>query len=213
MAGPLVGLLASVAFLVFGLGVTASTDLEYQSLLPAVPTYILRSSTMGGAFIEWFIGPSALTPGLISASRVPLHPFAIAGFVGMLSNALALLPLGSTYRPEYALFSQLYDPLTLEFLNCFFPADTDGGRISVAMFGRRGTAVVKTFTAIILCGSGLFGLDDSGVLLSYVLLTILWQNELEAPVRNEVEELDFRRGCFAIAMAIFVVLILLPMPS
>lgn len=81
------------------------------------------------------------------------------------------------------------------------------------MFGRRGTAVVKTFMAIILCGSGLFGFDDSGLLLNYILLIVLWQNEIEAPARNEVEELDFGRGCFAIAISIFVVLILLPMPS
>ena len=92
-----------------------------------------------------------------------------------------------------------------------FSADTDGGRISVALFGRRGTVVVKTFTAIILCTSGLFGFDDSGLLLNYVLLTILWQNELEGPARNEVLELDFPRGCFAIAMALFVILTLLPM--
>jgi hypothetical protein len=110
-------------------------------------------------------------------------------------------------------FYQLCIPFTFEFLHKFIAADTDGGRISIAMFGRRGTAVVKTFTAVALCGSGLFGFDDSRLLLNYVLLTILWQNELEAPARNEVEELDFGRGCFAIAMAVCVVLILLPMPS
>jgi membrane-associated protease RseP (regulator of RpoE activity) len=113
IAGPLVGLIASVAFLTIGLSVTASTDLEYQSLLPTVPTYILRSSTMGGAFIEWFIGPNSLAPGSISSSRLPLHPFAIAGFIGMLSNALALLPLGSTYRLGYAVFLPTLYPFHL----------------------------------------------------------------------------------------------------
>ena len=91
--------------------------------------------------------------------------------------------------------------------------DTDGGRISIAMFGRRGTLLVKTLTAAILCGIGLFGFDDSGILLNYVLLIVIWQNELEAPVRNEVDELDFSRGFAAIISAIVVFMTLLPMQS
>jgi hypothetical protein len=81
------------------------------------------------------------------------------------------------------------------------------------MFGRRGTLLVKSLTALMLSAAGLFGFDDSGLLLSYVLMIIFWQNEIEAPARNEVEELDFRRGGFAIGMAIFAFLIILPMQS
>lgn len=80
------------------------------------------------------------------------------------------------------------------------------------MFGRRGTYVVKTFTAIILCAAGIFGLDDSRVLLMYVLYAFLWQRDLETPVANEVEELDFVRGAIAIGVAFFVALALLPFP-
>lgn len=31
-----------------------------------------------------------------AATQIPLHPIAIAGFVGMIINALDLLPIGST---------------------------------------------------------------------------------------------------------------------
>jgi hypothetical protein len=81
----------------------------------------------------------------------------------------------------------------------------------LAMFGRRGTYIVKTFTTLLLCGAGLFGFDGSGVLLTYALFAITCQHELEAPARNEVDELDFVRGAFGIVAALVVTLALLPM--
>jgi hypothetical protein len=89
--------------------------------------------------------------------------------------------------------------------------DTDGGRISLAMFGRRGAFVTKLFTTLILTAAGLFGLDDVNLLLAYVLYTLVWQRELETPVRNEVDELDISRGLLGIGTAIAVGLILIPM--
>ena len=83
----------------------------------------------------------------------------------------------------------------------------------MAMFGRRGAFVVKLFTTLILAASGLLGLDELNVLLAYVIFTLVWQRELESPVRNEVDEIDFSRGLLAIASAILVGLILIPMTS
>lgn len=79
------------------------------------------------------------------------------------------------------------------------------------MFGRRGAYIVKSFTASLLCLAGIFGFDESGVLLTYTLFAIIWQRELESPVHNEVEVLDFGRGAFGIAAAVLVALALLPM--
>lgn len=64
--------------------------------------------------------------------------------------------------------------------------DTDGGRISLAMFGRRGSFVVKLFTTLLLCAAGIFGLDEVNIFLTYVLFASIWQRELETPTRNEV---------------------------
>jgi hypothetical protein len=89
--------------------------------------------------------------------------------------------------------------------------DTDGGRISLAMFGRKGTYLVNTFTTILLCALGIFGFDESRILVVYVLFTVLWQRELESPARNEVEELDFPRGVLGIATCLLVALVLVPM--
>lgn len=89
--------------------------------------------------------------------------------------------------------------------------DTDGGRVAVAMFGRRGAYVVKTFTTLLLCVSGLFGLDQANIFLTYALFTAIWQRELETPTRNEADELDFARGLVGIFAALLVGLTLIPM--
>jgi hypothetical protein len=79
------------------------------------------------------------------------------------------------------------------------------------MFGRRGAYVVSVFTHILLCLIGLFGLDQSGIILAYNLFCIIWQRGPETPARNEVEELDVGRGAFGISTAIVVSLALTPM--
>jgi hypothetical protein len=80
----------------------------------------------------------------------------------------------------------------------------------LTVFGRQGTYLVNTFTVLLLCVAGLAGLDDSRILLLYVLFTLIWQHELETPARNEVDELDFPRGALAIASSLVVALAVLP---
>jgi len=96
-------------------------------------------------------------------------------------------------------------------LNRSFESDTDGGRIALAMFGRRGAFIVKFFTGILLCTLGILGFDESSVLLTYSLYSFIWQRELEAPARNEVEELDVPRASLAIASALLVTVALVPL--
>ena len=78
LSGPLVGLIGSFALLVDGLQVTSMMDINHIASLPSIPTYLLRASTLGGAFIEQFLGSGSLIPDATSSS-LPLHPFAIAG--------------------------------------------------------------------------------------------------------------------------------------
>jgi hypothetical protein len=47
--------------------------------------------------VEYFLGKGVLdSVGLSTglAAVIPLHPFAVSGYVGLILNALALLPLG-----------------------------------------------------------------------------------------------------------------------
>jgi membrane-associated protease RseP (regulator of RpoE activity) len=96
IAGPLAGLTTSLLFLVIGLIDMNSLSFTQFSELPVLPTFMLRSSALGGGLIEFFLGKGFLMQGLGGDNTfIPLHPFAITGFVGILANALALLPLGS----------------------------------------------------------------------------------------------------------------------
>ena len=115
---------------------------------------------------------------------IQLHPLALAGFGGLVINALSLLPLGNT----------------------------DGGRISVAFFGRSFSRVVQGTTLLGLVLSGFFGADNQDTLLCYAIYTQFFQKEPEVPCRNEVDELDTVRGFLAIGISVLVLLILTPLP-
>lgn len=97
IAGPTVGLLTSLGFLLTGLSVTASTDISQASSLPGLPVFMLQASALGGGLVEIFLGSGVLGQGVSPESALPLHPYAITGFLGVIANALALLPLGSKY--------------------------------------------------------------------------------------------------------------------
>ncbi len=96
MIGPLAGISVSLALLLHGLDLTSTMALGTQ--LPVLPVTLLRSSSLGGGLVEYFLGSTALLPGQGPAAVLPLHPYAIAGFLGLLTNALALLPLGRKFK-------------------------------------------------------------------------------------------------------------------
>jgi hypothetical protein len=90
--------------------------------------------------------------------------------------------------------------------------DTDGGRIALSLFGRRGTYLLKSATFFAICVIGLFGFDEARILIVYAMFTTLTQRELEAPVQNEVDEIDEGRALLGFMTAMLVTLTLLPMP-
>ena len=96
-AGPLAGVVASTIALAIGAQLTLVSD---PAILPALPLDILRQSTLGGAIIDNIIPGSLYVPdGAPTAGiTIPLHPIAIAGYVSLIVNALALLPIGSKYN-------------------------------------------------------------------------------------------------------------------
>ena len=98
IAGPFAGMAASLLLLYTGLSITISLDIAGQSQLPALPISLLQASALGGGLIESFLGNGVLTSTTPETSILPLHPFAIAGYIGLISNALSLLPLGRTSR-------------------------------------------------------------------------------------------------------------------
>ena len=94
-AGPLAGMAASVACLLIGLQLTQSVSLE--AALPVLPVEFVRSSSLGGGLVEFFLGKVALLQDQGPNAVIQLHPYAVAGFVGCIVNALAMLPLGRKF--------------------------------------------------------------------------------------------------------------------
>ncbi|VEU38817.1 unnamed protein product [Pseudo-nitzschia multistriata] len=129
-SGPLAGIVASSIALAIGAQLTIVAD---PATLPALPLEILRQSTLGGAIIDAILPGSLYVPDGAPTGGifVPLHPFALAGYVGLIVNALALLPIGTT----------------------------DGGRLTMALFDRAEKMSIGTLTLMALLWAGLFGSD------------------------------------------------------
>lgn len=106
MAGPLLGMLASLAALVVGSQLSVADDATY---FPALPMEFFRQSTLGGTIIDTIVKGSLYLPPGAPANEllVYLHPVAVAGFAGLFVNALAFLPIGSKYEQSSFLFCSL----------------------------------------------------------------------------------------------------------
>ncbi|KAL7457665.1 hypothetical protein ACHAWC_010441 [Mediolabrus comicus] len=187
VAGPLTGMICSIFVLSYGLILTATADPSAIQSFPGLPLAILRQSSLGGGLIDIFLGngvlnvpASAEAAQALASTMIALHPLAVAGFFGLLVNALALVPVGRT----------------------------DGGRVSMALFGRSGTQAV-TFVSLLLMF--VLGFSGSDLLLFYFGFVVFAQSELEIPLRNEIDDVDLSR-VFVASFAMFLMLLtLIPM--
>lgn len=181
VSGPVVGILASLTLLLTGLQMTNVADASVSAYFPSLPVALVKSSSLGGTIIETLTG-GALSP-LLGSDSLSLHPFAIAGYIGLLINALNLLPLGCT----------------------------DGGKMAHAVFGREGSSVFKTIAALAVLVSTFFGSDPNNILLGYFFLGPLGNSDFEIPCRDELEPLPLSRCFLAIGLWAFTLLTLYPL--
>jgi len=188
VVGPLAGIAVSLVYLYVGAEITALSGPEAYGNLPSLSLAVLRQSSLAGGILE------AISPGMLNIPdtagvglrsledvQVPLHPLAIAGYFGLLVNAVNLLPLGRT----------------------------DGGRVGLALFGRSGMQVAGFTTSVALVIQGIF--YGSDLLLFFFSFAAFFQNQLEIPQQNEVDDVDFSRVLLATAAGFLVLLTLIPM--
>eukprot|EP00798_Chlamydomonas_sp_ICE-L_P007411 gene7411-539_t len=121
-AGPLAGALASAALLGVGLASSDVTQVSPELLIP-VPVQLLQGSLLLGTVTKTILGEQAL-----QGAQVLLSPLAIAGWYGLICNALNMLPVG-----------------------CL-----DGGRMMQGAFGKR-TLGMTAFVSYLALGLGLLG--------------------------------------------------------
>jgi membrane-associated protease RseP (regulator of RpoE activity) len=187
VTGPLLGFFVSCLCFGFGLVLTqsalASGVANAAELLPALPVSLIKQSTLLGTIVDAFFGGQGYITLQDPLTPVPLHPYAIAGFCGVVLNAVEMLPLGST----------------------------DGGRMSQSLFGRQGHSIVgaTTWTLLLLANFFLDGRGDT--LITAWLIYNVVQNDMEIPARDETDDVDLPRSLTAFAMWFFTALVLIPM--
>jgi membrane-associated protease RseP (regulator of RpoE activity) len=184
ISGPLVGMIISVCLLYSGLEKQVFMDAAAQANLPSLPVNLVRSSSLAGGMVEWLLGDGTLVSGDADPSAlIRLHPFAIAGFVGIVSNALNLLPVGNT----------------------------DGGRVAQALYGRGFAKFIRNLTLVSMVLAGFFGGDEVNLLLFFAIFAQIWQKEPEVPCKNEIDGVSDERAILAFLTAFLVGLAVVPM--
>ena len=113
IAGPLVGLIASLSCALIGLDLTAHASPEMVATFPALPIGFFRSSLLLNELVTSFLQPSQETLSSLS-TLLPLHPLFVTGLAGLLANAYNFLPVGKL----------------------------DGGRVTMALAGRQAAASI-----------------------------------------------------------------------
>jgi hypothetical protein len=184
MLGSVMGLAVSAIFLYVGLQATAAASPDVAEFFPVMSVRELTRSTLGGTLVDNVLGGGSGFILLQDPSElVPLHPYAIAGFCGMMINALVLLPSGSNA----------------------------GGRMALAMFGRLGNVAVTAFVwSSMLLSSWLFFEDQRDILLGALIVNSFTQKDQEIPCRDETAKVDLVRGLAGLSMWILAIFIVVP---
>jgi len=129
---------------------------------------------------------TAIAPKLISlplSQPIPVHPIVMIGLSGLLSSAINLLPLGRL----------------------------DGGRASIAIFGRRTGYFLSLLTLTFLAILALTG--SSTISIFWGLIVTLFQRDAEIPVRDDLSAVDDVRFGVYVASLCLVGLVLAPFPG
>jgi hypothetical protein len=118
---------------------------------------------------------------VFTAESVSCSPFLIAGWAGMIVNTINLIPAG----------------------------ELDGGKLSLATFGRPGAQFVSTLSFIAL-GVGSF---VNGLALFWLLLVLTIQRGPGIPCMEEISQLDRKSSIVNVLLMVAPLLVLLPYPG
>ncbi len=164
IAGPAFGGLLSFILLILGL------ILSQPGSLFQLPTTFFQGSVLVGTLAKTILGDA------LQNSIVDVHPLTIIGWLGLVINALNLMPAGQL----------------------------DGGRVVQAIYGRK-TARRTTIATLVILGIVAIVVPGNPIPLYWGIIILFLQRDLERPSLNELTEPDDARAAWAL-LALFLML-------
>ncbi|CAM9230025.1 unnamed protein product, partial [Heterosigma akashiwo] len=141
----------------------------------------LFHTSLLAGILSAFVNPAVLLTP--AASPVAVHPFAVAGLAGLIASALNFMPIGRL----------------------------DGGRASMAAFGRPGAAAASTFMIVV---QALLGFTQPySIQFYWGLIVVFFQRQLENPSLDEVSQIDGTRKAVLFLAYLLTMFTLVPFPD
>lgn len=169
-AGPALGGIVSLIMLIVGL------SLSHPGSFFQIPTQFFQGSILVGSLARVVLGEG------LQKTLIDVHPLAIVGWLGLVINALNLLPAGQL----------------------------DGGRIVQAIYGRK-TAKRATIITLIILGIVSLINPANPIPLYWAVLILFLQRELERPSLNELTEPDDTRAAWGLLALFLMMATLIPL--
>jgi membrane-associated protease RseP (regulator of RpoE activity) len=162
VAGPATGGIISLMMLIVGLLLShAGSGLE-------IPSQFFQGSILVGTLAKIILGTT------IHQATLSIHPLVIIGWLGLVINALNLMPAGQL----------------------------DGGRIVQAIYGRK-TAQRSTLITLVILGFVAFFNPANLVIFYWLILVGFLQRGLERPSLDEITEPNDARAAWGL-LALFL---------
>ena len=182
VSGPLSGMVASVGCMIAGTIATLNSSAGILSTFPVVPIALFKGSFLMGSIL------SVLAPKLMLlpiAQPIPVHPAICIGFVGLLTNALNMLPI----------------------------LGLDGGSALAAIVGRGRAFLATAATILTLTLSFLQG-NDSSLFPSFgIIFAVSRIGKKPLLVRNEITPVNDTRVAIYFVAFTLALLALIPFPG
>jgi membrane-associated protease RseP (regulator of RpoE activity) len=168
-AGPATGGLVALGILVMGLFLSPhSSGME-------IPAQFFQSSILVGSIAKVVLGNE------VHKTLVVVSPLVIVGWLGLVINALNLMPAGQL----------------------------DGGRIIQAIYGRK-TAQRLTIATLVILGIVVLTNPANSLILYWAVLVGFLQRSLERPSLNELTEPNDTRAALALLALFLMIGVLVP---
>ena len=184
---------------------------RFESLLPN--RQALFDIAFAGPALGALVSLLVLVAGLFNSSNGILQVPSTIFHSSILVGILARLTLGDALAESMVKISPLvalgWLGLMITAVNLLPAGQLDGGRIALAIYGRK-IARRLTLATIIILGLVALGNPDNSLALYWELVILFLQRELEKPSLNEISEINDTRAALGLLVFIGALLVLFP---